>query len=625
MVSGDRNCNLDSVLTICKPSSLSSCNDLSLDFNTSSTTNSLHACVNSPCISCRNDLNKSHDDMIVFSCCHDKNASISSSACVANHVEETEDSMGQDKVLNEATNAISSSPSSGTHLCLMARDSKITPTLEPITSCDEEDVDNVEEELDIDDLYEKGEIVYRAVVKNNIACSNFVEILDFAIKSKEHIDKLEAQIEEQENIIDEKFALEREYANEIAQLKDSLEEEQTTKESLEETFTLELSRVKEYHDRELAVANSYKIKNDELDVAYAKLVEDFKHLENGSRVVKRELIKLTESHEQLKASYLKELNKLPSPLANNNDACATNSISCEASTLKENVELKAQLALLTSNYGKLEESHDKLSSSHEDLLVSHGRLKLAHEVIVSKVTSSGPHVDISTISTSNLILPCASPCSSSSHNHDISRDELHSVPCCSNNVASTSSSTFVETNHVEEIKELKAQVTSLKNDLKKGHQGKAALNKILSMQKSPNDKSGLGFNSNVKKKSTIKLKHKGNKKNGQVQVKNLANIVCFKCKEEGHHVKLCPLKKKSLGKKQQGKRPQALHLVRDGPPPKKTQDLPQVVASSKNKDGKSRTCYICRKKGHISSSCTMGISSSNPIIIDNVYSLYKDE
>src|SRR3954471_8245093 len=244
IVSGDRNCNLDSVLTICNPSYLSSCNDLSLDLNTSSTINFLHACVDSPCISCRNDLNKSHDDMLVFSYCHDKNASISSSYCVANHVEETEDSMGQDKVLNEATNAISSSHSSGTHLYLMSRDSKVTPTLEPITSCDEEDVDNVEEELDIDDLYEKGEIVYRALVKNNIACSNFVEILEFAIESKEHIDKLEAQIEEQENIIDEKFALEREYANEIAQLKDSLEEEQTTKEYLEETFTLELSRVK---------------------------------------------------------------------------------------------------------------------------------------------------------------------------------------------------------------------------------------------------------------------------------------------------------------------------------------------------------------------------------------------
>ena len=301
MVSGDRNCNLDSVLTICNPSSLSSCNDLSLDFNTSSTTNFLHACVNSPCISCRNDLNKSHDDMLVLSCCHDKNASISSSACVANHVEENEDSMGQDKVLKRATSAISSSPSSGSHICLMAKGTKVT-SLNPIVSHDDDDEvendnDDYRGKYDITSIKKMGEVVYSALYKNKIASSNLLEILNYAIEGND-------LIEEQENIIDEKFALEREYANELAQVKDSLEEEQTTKESLEETFTLELSRVKEYHDRELAVANSFKIKNDELEVAYAKLVEDFKHLENGSRVVKRELIKLTKSYEQLKAFIL---------------------------------------------------------------------------------------------------------------------------------------------------------------------------------------------------------------------------------------------------------------------------------------------------------------------------------
>ena len=35
--------------------------------------------------------------------------------------------------------------------------------------------------------------------------------------------------------------------------------------------------------------------------------------------------------------------------------------SCEASTLKENVELRAQLELLTSKYEKLEASHEKRS------------------------------------------------------------------------------------------------------------------------------------------------------------------------------------------------------------------------------------------------------------------------
>ena len=218
---------------------------------------------------------------------------------------------------------------------------------------------------------------------------------------------------------------------------------------------------------------------------------------------------------------------MPSSLVVNDDACATNSITCEASILKENVELRAQLEVLSCNYGKLEESHEKLSSSHDDLLVSHNVLKIAHEAMIAKVTSSEPHVDTSTTFSQNAILPCASPHNSSMHNIGTSCDELLSLPYCSHNEAYTSSSACVETNHVEEIKELKAQVTSLKKDLEKCHEGKATLNNILSVQKSPNDKGGLGFNSNKKKKS------KRIKKKGQEQVKNSAKIICFKCKVEG--------------------------------------------------------------------------------------------
>mgnify|MGYP005837452615 CR=1 FL=1 len=175
-------------------------------------------------------------------------------------------------------------------------------------------------------------------------------------------------------------------------------------------------------------------------------------------------------------------------------------------------------------------------------------LKVAHEAMIAKVTSSEPHVDTSTTSSQDSILPCASPCNSSNHNVGTSCDELISLPCCSNNESYTSSSTCVDTNHVEEIKELKDQVTSLKQDLEKCHEGKSTLNNILSVQKSPNDKGGLVFNSNKKKKS------KRNKKKGQEQLKNLAKIVCFKCKIEGHHVRSCPLKKKVISDKQQGKR-----------------------------------------------------------------------
>ncbi|KAE8791868.1 hypothetical protein D1007_33651 [Hordeum vulgare] len=121
----------------------------------------------------------------------------------------------------------------------------------------------------------------------------------------------------------------------------------------------------------------------------------------------------------------------------------------------------------------------------------------------------------------------------------------------------------------EENKELKAQVTTLKKDLEKSHEGMSTLNNILCGKKSPTDKGGIGFNSNKKKKS------KSNNKKGQEQIKNSSKIVCFKCKIERHHVRSCPLKKKSRCHEQQGKRPQVqLHAqpqFEERPLPKKTQ------------------------------------------------------
>jgi hypothetical protein len=105
------------------------------------------------------------------------------------------------------------------------------------------------------------------------------------------------------------------------------------------------------------VANDFETKYEELVVTYAKLLENVVLLKNDSRVISCESIILTESHEKLKASNSNELTKLHSLLSVSDDACATNSTSCEASILKENVELRAQLYLLTSNYGKLEENH----------------------------------------------------------------------------------------------------------------------------------------------------------------------------------------------------------------------------------------------------------------------------
>ncbi|KAE8812517.1 hypothetical protein D1007_10439 [Hordeum vulgare] len=379
----------------------------------------------------------------------------------------------------------------------MAKASKLSPTLNPNKSHDDdvddnEDEDKDEESDDIGSLKIKCEMIFKSLYKNKLACSNFMEIMSIATKGKKYIEELEAHLDLHEATIERMEGHERDYANEIADLSQALENEQTTKESLEETFALELSRLKESHDRALEVANDFRTKNDKLEVAHAKLREDYEHLKNGWRAIKSSLIELTESHAQLEASYAKELAKLPYPLIDNDDVCATDSTSCEASILKENVELRAQLEFLSSNYWKLEESRVMLTSSYDDLLASHNVLKLAHGAITTKVTSSEPHVYNGTTSSQNAILPCASPRNSSTRNVATSCDELLSLPCCSNYEAYTSSTTCVDTNHVEEIEELKAQVTSLNKDLENSHEGMSTFNNVLCGQKSPNDKDGLG-------------------------------------------------------------------------------------------------------------------------------------
>ena len=87
------------------------------------------------------------------------------------------------------------------------------------------------------------------------------------------------------------------------------------------------------------------------------------------------------------------------------------------------------------------------------------------------------------------------------------------------------------------------------------------------------------------------------------------------------------MKKKPLSEKQLGKQPivqsHAQPRVKQWSPPKKTQvNAPQVEEPIKKKS-KSQCFYLCHEKGHLASSCTNG-TLSNPIIIDDAYSLRKD-
>ncbi|KAE8788854.1 hypothetical protein D1007_37040 [Hordeum vulgare] len=269
----------------------------------------------------------------------------------------------------------------------------------------------------------------------------------------------------------------------------------------------------------------------EIEIAHGKLKEDFELLLLECNNVKGEIIKISKIYEDLQSTHEKSLIATYSSHIVD-DTCASNPTSFEASTLKENVELCAQLDFLTSNCGKLEESRENLSSTHEDLLISYNELKLALETMAVKVKSCESHVNIST-STINALLSCANPCNSSISHIITNHDELLALSCYSNHEVYTSTSPLVssvETNHVEEINELKDQVTSLKKDLEKCDDGHS-------------------YHYNKKKSK--------NKKRGQDQATNKSNISCFKCKKVGHHVRSCPLKIRVYKDMLHGKRPQA--------------------------------------------------------------------
>lgn len=496
------------------------------------------------------------DDMLDLPCCHDRNIVIpSSSICETNHVEEIKKNEAC-LVDEEPSSPKESSSTPCVHMCLMARgNDEVSSSLsDNDDSCNEED-----DEVLTQNLYEIGKTLRRA--KNN-TYKRFQDVLACFQKRNDLFLYEQAKSEQLEH----ELAMAHQCISDLRSLK------------------------------------------EEIEVTHCKLKEDFEPLDLEYKKVKGELIKLSKSHEELQATHAESLASTCSSHIDN-DACATNSILCEASILKENVDLRTQLDLLTSNYGKLEESYEKLSGTHEDLIISHDGLKLAHKAMWTKVKSCESHVDISTSSTRSALLPCASPCNSSLHDIGTSCDELLTMPCCSNNEVSTSSSSFVNTNLVEENKEFKAQVTSLKKDLEK------YCDNILSVQKDPQDKIGLYFISNKKKSK--------NKKKGRDQVKNSANIICFKCKNVGHHVRSCPLKKKASSVKHQGKWPQVQYQDNERPLPMPNQDNALQVEKVKKKRKGSTCCYICRKKGHIASSCSNG-NISKPPIVNNHYLLKKD-
>jgi hypothetical protein len=148
--------------------------------------------------------------------------------------------------------------------------------------------------------------------------------------------------------LDEQMRLEKEYANDIASLKDSLEgeeEERATLEekldSIEESNNEVISELTKERDHARAKVKVLKKEKTKFGVGHDKLVKDLDDLDKAHKALKSERSILTKSHEQLQI----QLTKIDVP--------SSSTSTCEhANIIEENARLKDELAKSTIPIGE---------------------------------------------------------------------------------------------------------------------------------------------------------------------------------------------------------------------------------------------------------------------------------
>ena len=127
-------------------------------------------------------------------------------------------------------------------------------------------------------------------------------------------------------------------------LEHEINEESVMRASLEEALsTHQIEFVKTNYALQLALENkdALNVRVEKLLVDHMRLVEEHEFLVTSSKVVKGDLISLTESYAQLKATTIKALTSVPH-MDLNDDACMANFVNDCTSLQEENKKLKAR-------------------------------------------------------------------------------------------------------------------------------------------------------------------------------------------------------------------------------------------------------------------------------------------
>ena len=219
-----------------------------------------------------------------------------------------------------------------THHCLMAKEVKTkSKSLKPFIHTPNVSCEIVEDECD--DGVDNDEESLMAFMKtlHGEARARFSDLLKSLAERDDFIENVEnLLIEEKER---------------VELLEHELHEESVMRASLEEALSShKIDFVKTDDALQLALENkdALKVRVEKLLVDHTRLVEEHELLVTSSKVVKGDLIALTESYAQLKATTIKALTSVPH-IDLNDESCTANFAHDCTSLQEENKKLKAQI------------------------------------------------------------------------------------------------------------------------------------------------------------------------------------------------------------------------------------------------------------------------------------------
>jgi hypothetical protein len=223
----------------------------------------------------------------------------------------------------------------------------------------------------------------------------------------------------------------------------------------------------------------------------------------------------------------------------------------------KNVDLKAQLEVLTSKHVKMQKDYEMLKGSHEDLQDAHGMLQVSHEVVVTSVKHFQSYTQKCACPSSFIISICANVCCSQSHQSSFEKIDIDS---CDDLIAEENDLFKLQVQRLEsEMVKLKGKTLGKPTQDNGDHmvnklELRTTVTRSSSQQKykSPHHKKQEKGKKDLKHIKCFKCSDMGHyafmcftqverkTRLSRRQRKQLRTITCFGCKKEGHKIQACP-------------------------------------------------------------------------------------